>query len=287
MSIQNKFESIGARVRVAPARDTINWRYPRHGPARPVRHRADPLRIDVGRDKRGEFFDLVVRDDVELDVLQADPHDRHLLLLARFEAEKTRYLCGHDERHWFVAAVPESEPVSSVEGAKAALRPFAIDVATRSRKGRGRRRSSSFVRQGEWFFVPAPGFEPGPLDPVRRHEPIIRGRGGTPHVADEAVRIGGTLVYLPQIPWDPEASERLREDLDRQFGRGVSEERMRVLRRQHPKWLWTSMLRDPELYVRGAVRHPDHATVALRGWHGVLMNREAESKALAHVAFFD
>jgi hypothetical protein len=29
------------------------------------------------------------------------------------------------------------------------------------------------------------------------------------------------------------------------------------------------MVRDPEVFAKGAVRHPDHATVVLRVWHRV------------------
>jgi hypothetical protein len=47
------------------------------------------------------------------------------------------------------------------------------------------------------------------------------------------------------------------------------------------------MLRDPELYVRGAVRHPDHATISLREWHRVHMNTESQARAAAHVVFLD
>jgi hypothetical protein len=47
------------------------------------------------------------------------------------------------------------------------------------------------------------------------------------------------------------------------------------------------MMRDPELYAKGAVRHPDHNTIVLHGWHRVLMNTEHEARAMRHVAFID
>jgi hypothetical protein len=47
------------------------------------------------------------------------------------------------------------------------------------------------------------------------------------------------------------------------------------------------MVRDPEVYAQGAVRHPDHATIRLHGWHRVLMNTEREARAMRHVAFLD
>jgi hypothetical protein len=50
---------------------------------------------------------------------------------------------------------------------------------------------------------------------------------------------------------------------------------------------WDVRVRDPEVYAKGAVRHPDHATLHLRDWHRVLMNTEHEAVAMRHVAFID
>jgi len=47
------------------------------------------------------------------------------------------------------------------------------------------------------------------------------------------------------------------------------------------------MQRDPEVYVRGRVWHPDHKTVHLDGWHRVFMNTENESQARRNVVFLD
>jgi hypothetical protein len=50
---------------------------------------------------------------------------------------------------------------------------------------------------------------------------------------------------------------------------------------------WRQMIRDPELYAKGTVRHRDHATVVLREWHRVLMSTERDARANLHVAFLD
>ena len=50
---------------------------------------------------------------------------------------------------------------------------------------------------------------------------------------------------------------------------------------------WTRMVRDPEVYAKGAVRHPDHATIHLASWHRVFMNTEQRAQAMRHVAFLD
>jgi hypothetical protein len=44
------------------------------------------------------------------------------------------------------------------------------------------------------------------------------------------------------------------------------------------------MARNPVVYVRGKLSHPDHATIRLDGWHRVLMNTESGSSS---VAFLD
>jgi len=47
------------------------------------------------------------------------------------------------------------------------------------------------------------------------------------------------------------------------------------------------MTRNPELYAKGTVRHPDHATIVLADWHRVVMNTEQGALAMRHVAFLD
>ncbi len=52
--------------------------------------------------------------------------------------------------------------------------------------------------------------------------------------------------------------------------------------------LWQKKRKDnPTVFVRGRVRHPDHKTIVLHGWHQVLMNTVTESMAMRHVAFID
>jgi hypothetical protein len=272
MDIVTAFRRMGARADVRPT----------------MARSARPIAIDVLRDRVGERFDVALRDGVEAEVIDLDIRDRHLLLLARVDAEKPRFLCGHDERHWFAAAIPEATPVSTVEGAKLALRPEVLRrLPSAWTKRLAARRSVDFIRQGEWFFVPRPDWTPGRLDPIRRNEPISRGAGSTPHVASEAVRTGGRTVYVPRIDWRSVRDAAQIGRLNERFGGGVSEREMRSVALRQPSWRWTPMLRDPELYVRGPVRHPDHATVALRGWHRVLMNTESLARAASNVVFLD
>lgn len=47
------------------------------------------------------------------------------------------------------------------------------------------------------------------------------------------------------------------------------------------------MRRNPGVWVQGKIRHPDHKTVKLNGWHRVLMNTESQAASMRHLAFLD
>jgi hypothetical protein len=258
------FDKIGARVKFSEA--VSRW-----VGGRRIRRN---LELDVRRDAKGEFF-LVARDThalQELVVLDVQPRERHLLLLSREGGEKHRFLLGHDERHWFVAGIPESSPVSRVRDAKFALKPETVVVSEGNvrRKVRDRRRNAARIRQGEWFFVPAVGVEINPFL-ILRSEPLVRSRGGKPHICEQLYRFGGETVYV-----SPGAPNGLTEV-----------EYRRLSDRERERWNWRVMKRNPKVYVRGRVRHPDHATVNLDGWHEVFSNTEHLSQAMRDVVFLD
>lgn len=249
--LERRFAEMGARLSLAER--------PWHGSPR----------IDV----RGGLFEVRFVGNgprAEIEVIDVDARDRHLLLLVRNAGDKSKFLCGHDERHWFVAAVPEAaRGVTGVASAKTALQPEPIKLAAARLKDPFQRRNAAYVRQGEWFFVPAPDAR---FDDRRalRNEPLTRGRGKV-HVLQYAYRAGGTPVYAS---WNNPT--------------GISEERFAALTAEERKrGRWTRFVRDPELYAKGTVRHPDHATIVLSTWHRVLMNTEQRARAMRHVAFLD
>jgi hypothetical protein len=47
------------------------------------------------------------------------------------------------------------------------------------------------------------------------------------------------------------------------------------------------MTRDARVFVKGKIRHPDHATLVLPYWHQVFMNTETRARAMREVAFLD
>jgi hypothetical protein len=264
--LNKKFERIGARLKVVDR------------PRRRMRTTSTWLTLDIGEDRRGEFFEIIPQGRVvpEIEVLDVQASDRHLLLLVREDGVKNKYLCGHDERHWFVAGIPESAPVGTVQQAKEALQPTEVRGAVArkrvSGKSRNRRKNAAFIRQGEWFFLPAASMV---IDEalVLRNEPLSRGNGAKPHWAEFCYRTGGETVHVC-----------IRHP------NGVTESQYRKILSSNggaKNWGWRAMRRNPGVYVRGRIRHPDHATITLQGWHRVVMNTENESRAMRNVAFLD
>lgn len=266
--LQKQFARRGARLKVN-VRSKIG------------RSRFTGFAVDIRQDGHGSFFDVTLGEDAEreLGVLDIQPGRRHLLLLVREpdgrREAKHKFLCGHDERDWFAAAVPEASGVANVRTAMEALKPQEVHAA-QDRKGlkarhRNRRHNAAFIRQGEWFFIPEPGLV---VDKklVLRDEPLARGRG-KPHWAEFLYRTGGETVYAsrdyPQGLTEPEYKELLA--------------RKPSAKRQH----WTVMRRNPGVWVQGKIRHPDHKTVRLNGWHRVVPNTESQAASMRHLAFLD
>jgi hypothetical protein len=265
--LERQFARIGARVKLAD-RPSGNRRF--------ITDRS--VSLDVGSDGQGEFFEIVRQTSVEpqVEVLDVQPDDRHLLLMVRQNREKSKFLCGHDERHWFVAAIPELAPVGTVLAAKEALKPEEVRTAQArlglGAKARNRRKNAAYRRQGEWFFIPA-----GHLwvneKLVLRDEPLSRGTGSKPHRVEFCFRTGGETVYVCG-----------------RYPNGVGENEHRRLLEKQPelkRWRWWVMRRNATVYVRGRIRHADHKTITLQGWHRVMMNTENQAQAKRSVAFLD
>jgi hypothetical protein len=266
--LENQFARMGARLKVQVRQTTRRSRF-------------TGFAVDIGRDRHGPFFDVTFDEDKEreLEVLDVQPGQRHLLLLIRqpdgSREEKHKFLCGHDERDWFAAAVPETPGVATVRTAIEALKPNEV-LAAQARKGlkarhRNRRHNKAFIRQGEWFFIPEPTLV---VDRklVLGNEPLARGRG-KPHWAEFLYRSGGVNVYVCF-----------------EYPAGLSESAYRRLIAENPakrRLPWRVMRRDAGVYVCGKIRHPDHKTVKLNGWYRVVPNTESAAASMRHLAFLD
>jgi hypothetical protein len=216
--------------------------------ARPT---GDVFEIDVRQSANREVYQLKYpqRDTIQADVLDIHPRLRHLVLdVTGWRLPISgRFLCGHDERHWFVASLPFGRRTMTVRGAMEALKPAAV-LREQHRKGvrhrRYRRKTAAYMRQGEWFFLPATAFD---VDEklVLPNEPLTRGNGGKPHWAEFCYRTGGETVYVCS-----------------RHPNGVTEAQYKAVLAGSPKakgWGWRTMRRNPGVYVRGRVRHADHA----------------------------
>ena len=128
------------------------------------------------------------------------------------------------------------------------------------------------IRQGEWFFVPAPEVHED-ARVIYRNEPLSRGGGSKPHICEELMRSSGTAVMVSSA-----------------YPTGLTEPEYKRLIDTDPKarrMSWRRMVRDAEVYARGDVRHRDHKTIHLDGWHRVYMNRERFAKHARQIAFLD
>lgn len=256
--LERKFAEMGARAKVTKggfrrSGDTSN------------------VRLDVLRDKKGEFFDIRLFGDGIPEVLDVQPDDQHLLLLARNQKEKSKFLCGHDERGLFVAAIPEKASVGTVKQAKEALKPKEVldrQVGLNA-KERNRRHNDAYLRQGEFFFCKE-SIDP-PADLILKNEPITRGRGSKPHMCEFLYRSRGEAVWVCS-----------------RYPNGVDQKTYAELcRGEGKKWGWRQMMKDATVYAKGRVRHPDHKTLVLRDWCRVYINEEGKAKAMREVAFLD
>ena len=263
--LEKHFGQIGARVKILTIPEST--RRLRSG-------------IDIGTDRQGEYFDIKVAasDDVDYEVIDLRKDMRHLLLLGRREDRKEKYLCGHDERHWFVCAIP-GQSITNVVNAMEALQPaFVRQQITRNikrAKTRFDRRNDAFVRQGEWFFVPFPEleFKTDLTNQIHRNEPITRGAGSKPHICEQVFRTKGESVMVCE-----------------RYPYGVRLERYKHVLLTNPKakaWNWRMMQINAAVYARGTVRHPDHKTITLDGWHQIFMNTENEAPGKENVVFLD
>lgn len=261
--IARKFAAMGARVRLEELEAT-RWM---------TLDDTAAFRLNIFSDRRGQYFDLRLNPKkvARLFTLDVRPRQRHLVLFCseHFQDEKGKWLdrdhrvlCGHDEREWFCAAIPEKKRVTTVTQAMDALMPNIArnSLARHNVKGRDRlkRKNPGYKRQGEWFFIPDPKFQPRD-DVFHRNEALLRGVG-KPHMAEHLVRHGGKVVYVGG--W---GSVSISE--------GEYQRRMRYNRLTKNE-SWRPMVENPIVHVRGWVKHPDHKTIILHGWHRVEPNTE-------------
>ncbi len=108
---------------------------------------------------------------------------------------------------------------------------------------------------------------------VYRNEPLSRGGGSKPHICDELMRRSGVPVMV-----SPAYPSGIREP---------EYNRLMDAKPELRRMSWRRMVRDAQVYARGDIRHRDHKTIHLYGWHHVYMNRERFAKHARQIAFLD
>jgi len=247
------------QIKTGPRMETINRRNSR----RTVRNRTpEGYTVNV---RNGRFIFDLGTSGAKVTVQDADAADRHVLVNvqteitittrngdSRKEIQNEKWLCGHDERDWFVSGATGI----TIWEAKQNLKPAqvqAVEGAVPKKKVQ-KRKNSARIRQGEWFFIPANDEVPTQNIIIHNDEPMSRPGGGKPHIVEEVVRFGGRVVWAK--------GTSVIEDKD--FLNLETSKQRGYVRRQA----------DANVYGRGYVKHPDHETILLEGWHKILMNTE-------------
>jgi hypothetical protein len=147
---------------------------------------------------------------------------------------KQHLVLGHDERQLFVVGV---DPVSSIRDALDSLKPG--QVRWNERWG------AKVIRQGDWFFTPLRGSVEGYQENgiAYTSQPL-----GGPSASRYGVRVGNPHVAEEQLVFIGDRMRRIGGEWQK-MGREI-------------KWI----------VVRGKIRHSEHATVELPGWHFAVQN---------------
>jgi hypothetical protein len=241
-NIQKKFEEIGAKVLIKE--NNISDR---------------DFSVGIVDRKAEEVFSISMKKhDIELQVLQTRKDIRHLLLMAKNKKHNTheKFLCGYDERHWFLVGVDDD--VRNVDHAMASLKPGYINFRQKITKVKpkniNKRHNKAFIRQGEWFFLPYYRLNSNNLIIYKNHS-----LGG--HICDEVYEdVVETYFHHKHAP------DGMLDWTYKKF--------LKKHPHVHPKKGWSYSVSLFGRYARGHVRHKDHQTIYLNDWHIVLKNRQ-------------
>lgn len=216
-------------------------------------NKLSPFTLTVGKDAHGE-----------INVLNVNPDEKGILIQIKQDDTKASFLCGLDEMdHTFIARVA-NHGVTNVFSAKEALKPAAVREAERKapkmgkKKNKHKRRNAARLRQGEWFFVPSPDFDPDNKYSIRKNAPLIRGSSRA-HRAQFAVDVAGETRYF-----------------HRNDNRSISEKQFQRLVKGNPdeRVMWEVRSLSSFIFVKGKITAPDHKTLNLKVWHRAIPNEE-------------
>jgi hypothetical protein len=179
----------------------------------------------------------------------------HWIFEQKTSNRKRHFLCGVDERQLFLCQLLKA--CSTVRDAHASLKSPTVVTA----EGRHQRTT----RQGEWFF----------LMPTDEELAAI----------EESIKTNKLKVER-KCPIGPMTAGPPRGNKVRQgAGNPHTADELVVLPGTPLKHGWA--VRAREVFVRGKVRHVDHATVSFGTWRKVIRNAEANEGRMDGVSWID
>ncbi len=170
----------------------------------------------------------------------------------RTPGNKRHFLCGLDERQLFIAQLTRG--CSTVREAHASLKTTTVSVA----EGQG----IKAVRQGEWFFLEATQAELQEIEVgIKKNRLTVE-------------------TNVPIGPFSVVGGVRGTGKVRQFRGNPHTADELVVV----PN---TFSVRGRELFIRGRVRHVDHATVKFSSWVRVIRNSEANAGQALGVGWVD
>ena len=180
------------------------------------------------------------------------------LVRRRTSSEKRHFLMGVDERQLFIAQLRKG--CSTVREAHASLKTTTVSLA----EGQG----LGAIRQGEWFLIEATAAELANIEEgITKNLLVIEHNVPIGPFTDSSVR-GGRGKRVRQFVGNPHTADELIVLPGRPLVHG-----------------WP--VREREVFIRGRVRHVDHATVKTANWRKVIRNSESNAGRAAGVGWVD
>ena len=218
------------------------------------------------------------------------PAKKELVIVERTPKESRTFLLGMDERQLFMTQV--SRNINTVVAAHASLKTPTVTFFEGKADGKT-------IRQGEWFFVNITSDEQKAIDDalkknligIKSKEPIgnhAGRRGGKPHTADELIIMAPSSNRVRHVVLPSIVNAHIYGRKDKEVGLEEMLKFNNLTRADVIEWNPNSLtlvvwLKSPransrtEIFVRGSVKHLDHATVKFSNWRKVIGNTEVRT----------
>lgn len=297
-NIQMQLNRVGLPAKIVKRASDVNRAF------RLSAERSNPFLMDIRRNKKDETF-VIRPGDAEVHVLNGDEKLQQVVLFVgepatvieftefdpklrknvrrsrKVPAEKRHFLMGMDECHLFVCRLPRA--ATTVAEAHRILAPESVRASRESKK--------KVVRQGEWFFTPvSPDVERQISAHIKKYGVLLTqrigppGRRGRAHVADQLVRVQTRFALSGRA-----RAAQLNEFRGMAANAGGARVGVRMnngmtVRKESDLPAFRT---ETVEYVCGAVKHPDHHSLKLAGWHSVSVNTERTDEIARGMTWID